>query len=71
MKRTEYLERLRIRLIEVPVEERQTWSVQEFVEWWLHEQKKDKALRWDDEPDNSFIHVRGACRDLIGPEAGA
>lgn len=68
MNKEDFRKALRDRLAKVPLETRKKWNETDLFGWWM-KAKEDSYLTWERASGDVWQHVKGMCRDLIGPSA--
>ncbi|QYY28513.1 MULTISPECIES: hypothetical protein [Cupriavidus] len=70
---TEFRQRLRQALAQVPVDKRRAWNEEELITWWNTMAIQDEALvSWQPPGDElPTAMLWSLCNDLVGPHAAA
>ena len=69
MKKEIFRTAIRNKLIEVPLEIRQSWNETDLLGWWGKAKSEDSYLMWDQATGDVWQHVKSMCQDLIGTKA--
>lgn len=69
MKKEDFRQALRMRLMQIPAASRKTMTDYELLLWWNQIKQEDTYLTWERAPGDLWQHVQEMCRDLIGPSA--